>query len=70
MATPSRGARIALAIDQDFPELGVNSPPMQRSSVVLPQPDGPTMQRTSLLLTFSSTLRKATTVPSRKSLLA
>ena len=43
---------------------------MQRSKVVLPQPEGPTTQTTSLLLIWRSTLRKATTDPSRKSLLA
>src|SRR4029077_64815 len=70
MATPSRGERIGSPSIRTRPELGVKSPPMQRSNVVFPQPEGPTIQSTSLLLTFSSILRKATTVPSRKSLLA
>src|SRR5215813_2068698 len=70
IATPSRGERVGSPSIRICPELGVKSPPMQRSNVVFPQPEGPTTQRTSLLLTFSSILRKATTVPSRKSLLA
>src|SRR5205823_8593237 len=70
IATPARGERIGSPSIRTCPELGVKSPPMQRSKVVLPQPEGPTIHRSSLLLTFSSMLRKATTVPSRKSLLA
>ncbi len=43
---------------------------MQRSSVVLPQPDGPTTHMISLRLTASDNWWNATTAPSRNSLLA
>ena len=43
---------------------------MQRSSVVLPQPDGPTTHMISLRLTSSDNWWNATTAPSRNSLLA
>ena len=40
---------------------------MQRSSVVLPQPHGPTMHMISFVATARSSWRNATTVPSRNS---
>ena len=43
---------------------------MQRSSVVLPQPLGPTMHMISSRRTASDNCRNATTVPSRNNLAA
>lgn len=70
MATPSRGRSTVWPSISTCPELGANRPPMHLSKVVLPQPEGPTTQRTSRFFICRSTLRKATTDPSRKSLLA
>ena len=43
MATPAIGSVDALIADQISPASNGSRPSMQRSSVVLPQPDGPTM---------------------------
>ena len=53
-----------------LPPLRSVRPAIARNSVVLPQPDGPTTHMISLRLTSSDSWWKATTVPSRNSLLA
>src|SRR3954462_2775342 len=67
MATPSGGPATGLPCTRICPVLSPVRPAMQRSSVVLPQPLGPTMQRISSRRTCSDNCRKATTVPSRNS---
>src|SRR6516165_2713032 len=71
MATPSGGrAPTALPWTRSLPLLRSVRLAMQRRNVVLPQPDGPTTHMISLRLTASDSWWKATTAPSRKSLLA
>src|ERR1051325_2761974 len=68
IATPSGGPATFLPSTVGVPVLSSVSPAMQRKSVVLPQPLGPTMQRISSRLTSSESWRNATTAPSRNSL--
>src|ERR1051326_5172687 len=70
MATPLGGPVTFLPSTVSVPVLSSVSPAMQRKSVVLPQPLGPTMQRISSRLISSESWRNATTAPSRNSLLA
>src|SRR6516162_11220130 len=71
MATPSGGrAPTALPWTRSLPLLRSVRLAMQRRNVVLPQPEGPTTHMISLRLTASDSWWKATTAPSRKSLLA
>src|SRR3569833_1214963 len=67
MATPSGGPATGFPCTALEPVLISVRPAMQRSSVVLPHPLGPTMQRISSRLTSSDSWRNATTVPSRNS---
>ena len=56
MATPSGGPATGLPCTRSVPVLSSVRPAMQRSSVVLPQPLGPTMQRISSRLTVKRQL--------------
>ncbi len=71
MATPS-GGRPATGSPwtRSLPLERSVSPAMQRTNVVLPQPEGPTTHMISLRRTASESWWKATTAPSRNSLLA
>ncbi len=52
---PDRAVEIGTPCITTRPSLGVSSSAKQRSNVVLPEPDGPTMQTTSRSITGSET---------------
>src|SRR5262249_62071713 len=70
MATPGGGPATGSPLTTSRPPDRSVRPAMQRSSVVLPQPLGPTTHRISWAVTARLSWWNATTVPSRNTLLA
>ena len=66
VSSRSESWRVSLPATSTAPEVGVSTQPIRLSSVVLPLPDGPAMERNSPAMTSSVTPRSAgtTTLPS------